>query len=148
MYDSQDQDIGHMDGRRYHKMLVSPFDRIIVPPMKSHNFIFIQNETIMCNKAVCFSSSLDLSNQTTKDWHLKCVKERPSIDESSKQLIESALEAVFDEQIDQWATGESNPERMATVYRQRTASSQVKAIVHGLKLQKEAEAALCTIEQS
>ncbi|CAJ1942086.1 unnamed protein product [Cylindrotheca closterium] len=103
----------------------------------------------MCNtnnKAVSFSSSLDMRNQSTRGSLRTCVKERPSIDENSKQLIESALEAVLDEQIDQWATGESDPERMATVYRQHTASSQVKAIVHGLKLQREAEAALCTNE--
>ncbi|CAJ1942088.1 unnamed protein product [Cylindrotheca closterium] len=103
----------------------------------------------MCNtnnKAVSFSSAHDLSNQTARDSLRTWAQERPSIDENSKQLIESALEAVLDEQVDQWAAGESDPERMATVYRRKSASSQVKAIVHGLKLQQEAETSMCTNE--
>ncbi|CAJ1942092.1 unnamed protein product [Cylindrotheca closterium] len=98
------------------------------------------------NKAVSFSCSLDLSTQTARDSFRTCAQERPSTDENSKQLIESALEAVLDEQVDQWAAGESDPERMATVYRRKSASSQVKAIVHGLKLQQEAEASMFTGE--
>ncbi|CAJ1942090.1 unnamed protein product [Cylindrotheca closterium] len=100
------------------------------------------------NKAVSFSSSLDMSTQPTRrdSFRTFAQDERPSIDENSKHLIESALEAVLDEQIDQWAAGESDPERMATVYRRKSASSQVKAIVHGLQLQQEAEAVLCTNE--
>mmetsp|Transcript_39077 Transcript_39077/g.94493 ORF Transcript_39077/g.94493 Transcript_39077/m.94493 type:complete len:103 (-) Transcript_39077:317-625(-) len=102
----------------------------------------------MCNKAVHFPSSLPdklLIHQTNNDWYGRSLEQKPGIDEDSKQLIERVWEAVLDEQIDQWAAGESDPERMATVYRQHTASSQVKAIVHGLKVQQEA-AHLCTSE--
>lgn len=66
------------------------------------------------------------------------MEQKPGINETSKQLIESAWEAVLDAQVDQWASGESDPEQLAKVYRRVSSSSQVKAIVDGLKVQEEA----------
>ena len=102
----------------------------------------------MCDKAVQFTSPQDnlprSEDQPTKYWYRKSMEQRTGIDETRKQLIESAWEAVLDAQVDQWAAGESDPEQLAKVYRQVSSSSQVKAIVDGLKVQEEA--ALCTTE--
>ena len=100
----------------------------------------------MCTKTVRFPSIIDesTSNKNAVEMYRKSVEMKPTIDESSKLLIESAWEAVLDEQVDQWAAGESDPERMATVYRQLSATSQVRAIVDGLKVQEEA--AKCAAE--
>lgn len=98
-------------------------------------------------KAVRFPSSIDSNmsgEKTVDDIYKRSLEKRPSLDETSQQLIQSCWEAVLDEQVDQWASGHFDPERMANVCRRHSASCQVKAIVDGLRIQEEA--ASCTGE--
>ena len=56
------------------------------------------------------------------------------IDENRRLRIMEALEAVLDEQVEQWASGIVDPEKIANLSRKYSASSQAKAIEYGLQI--------------
>lgn len=55
------------------------------------------------------------------------------LDEQRRKKILEALEAVLDEQVDQWVAGVKNPEKIALLYKKFSVSSQALAIECGLK---------------
>jgi hypothetical protein len=87
------------------------------------------------NAAAIFSSSCLKPKNFLYRFGKEDICELP---EGSRRWIKEVLEAVLDEQVDQWANGETNPERMASVYRKYSKSSQAKAIACGLKTHDEA----------
>eukprot|EP00980_Cylindrotheca_fusiformis_P009523 scaffold2082_cov85-Cylindrotheca_fusiformis.AAC.3 len=70
--------------------------------------------------------------------------ELPEPSPTERTWIERCYDAVLEEQIEQWASGERDPEKMASVYRKFSHWSQVKAIAGGRRTRFEAWATTST----
>lgn len=104
----------------------------------------------MYKKSVSFSSTVQVNNEFSVSPVSSSIEDERrhyvyrqgkeyirELPERTRNWIQQCYEAVLDEQVDQWASGESNPEKMANVYKKYSRSSQAKAIAHGLRTRDE-----------
>ena len=81
---------------------------------------------------ICLDSSV-LEVSRSLQYRSGRAEDICGLDEQRRKKILEALEAVLDEQVEQWCAGVKNPEKIALLYKKFSVSSQALAIECGLK---------------
>ena len=92
-----------------------------------------EESTFASTAALSILEGIDVPKKDLFFYRNGRAEDMCGIDDNRRLRILEALEAVLDEQVDQWATGIVDPERIAKLYRKYSASSQAKAIEYGLQ---------------